>query len=103
MAIQQKITSDNGPQFNSSEFKAYLSTHNLEHHMVTPYWPIANGEVERFNRTLAVKCAHVQAKNWKDELDKFLLKYRSTPHSVTQCTPSNIIFSNQSKTDIPTF
>ena len=56
--------------------------------MVTPYWPITNGKVERFNRTLGkpIKCAHVQEKNWKDELDKRLLEYHSTPHSVTQCT-----------------
>ena len=100
-----KIITDNGPQFKSSEFKAYLSTHNIEHRMVTPYWPIANGEVERFNRTLgkAIKCAHVQGKTWKDELDKFLLEYRSTPHSVTQCAPSEIMFSHNFKTDIPKF
>ena len=91
-----KITTDNGPQFKSSEFKAYLSTHNIEHCMITPYWPIANGEVERFNRTLgkAIKCAHVQGKNWKEELDRFLLEYRSTPHSDTQCAPSDIMFSH---------
>ena len=53
----------------------YLSTHNIEHFMVTPYWPIANGEEERFSRTLGktIKCAHVQGKNWRDELDKLLL------------------------------
>ena len=100
-----KTTTDNGPQFKSSEFKAYLSTHNIEHRMVTPYWPIPSGEVERFNRALgkAIKCAHVQGKNWKDELDKFLLEYRSTPHSVTQCTPSEVMFSHNFKTDIPKF
>ena len=72
--------------------------------MVTLYWPIANGEVESFNITLgkAIKCAHVQEKKWKDELDKFLLEYRSTPHSVTQCALSYIMFSHKFKTDIPT-
>ena len=73
--------------------------------MVTPYWPITNGKVERFNRTLgkAIKCAHVQEKNWKDELDKRLLEYHSTPHSVTQCTSSDIMFSYKFKTEIPAF
>ena len=41
-----KITTDKGPQFKSSEFKTYLQTHDIEHRIVTPYWPIANGEVE---------------------------------------------------------
>ena len=100
-----KITTDYGPQFKSSDFKAYLSTHNKEHCMVTPYWPIASGEVERFNRTLgkAIKCAHVQWKNWTDELEKLLLRYRSTTHSVTQFMPSDIMFSHKFNTDIPTF
>ena len=47
-----KITTGNGPQLKSSEFKTYLSTHNIEHCMFTPYCPIANGKVEKFNRTL---------------------------------------------------
>ena len=100
-----KITTGNGPQLKSSEFKAYLSTHNIEHRMVIAYWPIVNGEVEGFNRTLgkATKYAHVQGKIWKDELDKFLFEYRSTPHSVTQCAPSYIMFSNQFEADILTF
>ena len=73
--------------------------------MVIAYWPIVNGEVEGFNRTLgkATKYAHVQGKIWKDELDKFLFEYRSTPHSVTQCAPSYIMFSNQFEADILTF
>ena len=97
-----KVTTGNGSQFKSSEFKTYLSTNNIEHRMVTPYWPIAIDEVERFNRTpgKAIKCAHGQGKNWKDELDEFLLEYHSTPHSVTQCAPSNIMFSHRFKTDI---
>ena len=32
-----------------------------------------------------------------------MLQYRSTPHSVTQVVPSDIMFSNQFKSDIPTF
>ena len=72
--------------------------------MVAPYWPIANSKVETFKRTLgkAVKCAHIQEKNWKDKFNKFLLQYQRTPHSVTQWMPSNM-FSYEFKTDIPIF
>ena len=47
-----EITTDNGPQFISKEFSHYLDINNIKHHKVTPYWPSANGEVERFNRVL---------------------------------------------------
>ena len=33
----RKITTENTPELTSSEFKKCLSTHNIEHHMVTPY------------------------------------------------------------------
>ena len=48
----REITSDNGPQLVSNTFKDYLNQHDIKHRMVIPYWPSANGEVERFNITL---------------------------------------------------
>lgn len=75
------ITSDNGSQFVSEEFQNYLTENGIEHRTVTPLYPQANGEVERQNRTLlkAMKITHSKGQNWKDELPKFLLAYRSTP------------------------
>ena len=50
--IPYTIVSDNGPPFNSDEFNKYMKILGIEHHLVTPYWPQANGEVERFNQPL---------------------------------------------------
>ena len=71
--------------------------------MVTPYWPSANGEVERFNRTLgrAIKCAHVDGTNWKVELEKFLFQYRTTPHTITGFAPAAVMFNYTCKNDLP--
>ena len=78
------ITSDNRPQFILADFIAFLKQYNISHLRVTPYWPAANGEVERMNRTLkkAIQCAHEEGKHWRDELHKFLLFYRTTPHTT---------------------
>jgi len=46
------IKTDNGPQFVSEEFEAYLKDNNIEHRTSTPLWPQANGEIERQNRSL---------------------------------------------------
>ena len=83
--IPQEIVTDNGPQFISTEFSTYLSSSGIAHRKVTPYWPQANSEVERFNRTVekAIRAANVDGKNRKEELDVFLLNYRSTPHCIT--------------------
>jgi hypothetical protein len=70
---------------------------------VTPYWPAANGEVERMNRTIkrAVQCAVVEGKRWQDAIHDFLLGYRTTPHSMTGVAPSKLLFKHELRNDIP--
>ena len=47
--------------------------------------PQALGEVERQNRSLlkAMRIAQATGKAWRKKLNKFLLAYRSNPHTVT--------------------
>lgn len=69
----------------------------------TPYWPQANGEIERFNRNLTkvVNVAQAAGSNWKDELFEFLLMYRSTAHATTNISPSELLFNRQIKDKLP--
>ena len=46
------LKTDNGPPFNSHEFKTYASITGFRHRKITPLWPQANGETERFMRTV---------------------------------------------------
>ena len=84
------IKTGNGPQFVSQEFEVYLKDNNIEHGASTPLWPQANGEVERQNRSLlkAMRVAHSEGRDWRKELQKFLLGYRSTPHTTTGVSPA---------------
>ena len=88
------IKADNGPQFSSQKFDEFLEEKGIVHRRTTPLWPQANGEVERQNSTLlkAMRIAQAQRLNWKRELNKFLLAYRTTPHSTTGVTPSELMF-----------
>ena len=72
--------SDNAPQFVSEEFENFLATHGIQHRKSPPLWPQPNGKVECQKRTLHSKVAEAEGKKWKDELDKFLLAYITTPH-----------------------
>lgn len=101
--IPHEIVTDNGPQFISTEFTSYLSSCGIKHRRVTPYWPQANSEVERFNRTIekAIRAAHLENKNWKEELDTFLLNYRSTPHCTTGQPPAVLLFGRNIRNKIP--
>ncbi|XP_022809728.1 uncharacterized protein K02A2.6-like [Stylophora pistillata] len=97
------LKSDNAPQFVSEEFENFLATHGIQRRKSPPLWPQANGEVDCQNRTLlkSLKVAEVEGKKWKDELDKFLLAYRTTPHSSTGATPAFLMFGRELKSKLP--
>ncbi len=100
-----ELVADNGKQLISDEFKQYLSLHGIKLKNVTPYSPVVNGEVERFNRSLkkANQCAHAEGKDWRAELNKFLLLYRTTPHATTGECPATVFFGRNIKNDIPEY
>ena len=83
--IPQSLKMNNRPQFVSSVFKDYLKSNDVRHLTSTPLWPQSNGEVERQNRSLkSMRIAQATGKDWRKELNKFLLAYPSTPHTVTR-------------------
>ena len=93
--IPDTITSDNGPPFNGSEYKRYLTALGTNKHSSTPRWPQGNAEVERFNQPLgiALKTATIEGKVWQQEINRFLLQYRTTPHSTTKVSPAELLFN----------
>ena len=101
--IPDVVKSDNGPPFNSDEFANFASFLGFEHRKVTPYWPKANGEVERFMRTLekAIRTANVEKNNWKQAMYLFLRQYRATPHSTTDLSPSEALNNQKLKIHLP--
>ena len=68
-----------------------------------PLWPQANGETERFMRTVkkSIKAALNKGRSWKQELFKFLLDYRTTPHCTTGAPPAIILFGRTIKNRLP--
>lgn len=55
------ITSDNGKQFVSEEFKSFCAERNITMFNSIPYWPQQNGEVERQNRDILKRLKISQA------------------------------------------
>ena len=49
----------------------------------------------------SLKIADAEGKRWKEELNKFLLAYRTTPHSSTGATPAFLMFGRELKTKLP--
>lgn len=99
----ETVTADNGPQFKSEEFGKFCKDNAIQLNLSIPYWPQANGEVERQNRSILkrLKIAAVEQRNWKGSLQEFLLMYRSTPHSVTGQSPSQLMFGWSLRDKLP--
>lgn len=67
-------------------------------------WPQANGEIERQNRSILkrIRIAQAERRDWKEDLQTYLLMYRSTPHSVTGVSPAQLLFGREIRTKLPT-
>ena len=101
--VPEEVKSDNGPPFQSEDFKHFAEYLGFHHRKITPGYPQANGEVERFMRTLekAIRCAIVEGKQWKQELSRFLRNYRITPHSSTGIPPATALFNRSIRSTLP--
>ena len=98
------LGSDNGPPFNSTEFKRFSKKLGFHHRKITPLAPWVNGTAERFMQNLAkvVQIAHAEKKNWRHELTKYLRAYRATPHSMMGVPPASLVFNGRKyQTNLP--
>ena len=102
-SIPMQVKTDNGPPFSSHDFRQFAEYLGFKHRKITPEWPRANAEVERFMRTIekAIRAATVEGKNWRQELYKFLRNYRATPHCSTTYPPSELLFGRKPNIRLP--
>ncbi len=97
------MKSDNGPPFNGEEYARYLKTLGIKPEFSTPLWPQGNAEVERFMQPLGktLQAATVEKRPWSQELNRFLLQYRTTLHTTTGVPPAELLFNRTVKGKLP--
>lgn len=99
-----RIVTDNGPQFTSNEFADFLKVNGILHTRSAPYHPSSNGEAERLVQTFKhnMKCRKATPMDIITNTSKFLLSYRTTDHSTTGQTPSQMLMGRRirSKLDL---
>lgn len=103
LGYPRTITLDNGRQFISSMFEDYCHSKNIKLNHTAPYWPQANGEVERQNSSLLkrLKISHSMNRDWKADLLQYLLMYNTTPHSVTGKAPCMLLQNRMIRSKLP--
>lgn len=87
------------PPLNSNGFANFSNFLGFVHRKVTPYWPQASGEVERFNPYSPSGKKELETK----EMNAFLRQYRATPHSTTDISPSEALNGRKLQTLLPQY
>jgi len=89
-----RILSDQGPQFMSNFFIAVIKILGIETVRTTAYHPQTNGQVERYNRTMATQLRHNVADDpsrWEELLPVTTMAYHSQPHRSTGIAPFELV------------
>lgn len=93
--IPQKVTTDQGRQFESDLFRELNHLLGSEHLRTTAYHPQANGLVERFHRTLKTALMCADSKHWADRLPMVLLGIRTALKEDLGCSVAELVYGQQ--------
>ena len=93
-----ELHSDQGRNFESRMFKEVYDLLKIVKTRTTPYRPIANGQVERMNRTILqiLRCfIQEQQEDWDLHLATVGMIIRSTVNRQTGFTPNFLMFGRE--------
>jgi len=98
--LPHQVVSDNGPPFQSEEFKTFMHNNGINHILVSPYHPASNGAAERFVQSFkrAIVAAKCDEYGLQQKIARFLLTYRTTPHGTTGVTPAHLFLGRELRT-----
>ncbi|RDD39052.1 Soluble scavenger receptor cysteine-rich domain-containing protein SSC5D [Trichoplax sp. H2] len=89
-----EIVSDNGPQFNSENFRRFMEQYGFKHTSSSPNYPQGNGQAERTVQTVK----NILRKN-KDP-HRAILDYRNTPLDIGR-SPAQMFLGRRLKAFLP--
>jgi transposase InsO family protein len=95
VGLPEEILSDMGSQFTSALMREVSRLISVRQLTTTPYHPMANGLVEKFNGTLKTilkrLCAE-RPKDWDRFLPAVLFAYREVPQDSTGYSPFELLY-----------
>nr|XP_037291234.1 uncharacterized protein K02A2.6-like [Rhipicephalus microplus] len=96
----EEIVCDNGPQFTSREFVTFLQNQAIKLSHSSVYYPQANGQVERFNRTLKnfIQVSLLERRPIRQAVTDYLSIYRSTPQATAGVAPAVLLHGRMPRT-----
>ena len=98
--IPDTIVSDNAPYFVSEEIKHFYKKNGIKLINPAPYNPSSNGMAERAVRTFKEGMQKFKDDSLNTRVTRFLYNYRRTIHSITNKSPSELMFNRQFKSPL---
>ena len=86
---------DNGTQFTSGEFQAFMKNNGIKHICASPYHPSTSGQAERSVRSFKEHMKCMPEGSIEERLSRFLFWYRLTPHSMTGVSPAELLLGRR--------
>ena len=93
------LVSNNGSNFTSSEFQ-FTKRNGIKHIKVAPYHPASNGLAERAVQIFKEGYEKMEGGSVQTKLSRFLLSYRTTPHSMTGVPPAELLMKRRLHTQL---
>ena len=101
-----KLHSDKGANFESKVIKKLCEVAGIQKTRTTPYHPMGNGMVERFNHTLLNMLGTMSEKqktDWKAHVPSFTHAYNAAVHESTGFSPFYLMFGRHPRLAIDAF
>ena len=101
--VPESITTDNGPPYNSREWRRYGKEVGFRPIHTSAEHPKSNGIAERFMGVLSkvIKFSIAEGKDPRLEVQRRLLNYRNTPHPSTGHSPAKLMLGRKIWTKLP--
>lgn len=91
-----RLITDRGRCFTSWKFKIFTKNNGIKHTLNAVATPRANGQVERFNRTisdaLSTKCHDKSDNSWDEYVSEVQLGLNTAVNKTTSKSPSELLF-----------
>ncbi|XP_062538133.1 uncharacterized protein K02A2.6-like [Armigeres subalbatus] len=103
MGIPAVLVSDNAKNFSSSQMEEFCRDLGIKLQHTTPYWPLANRDAERQNRSILkiLRISQANGSDWKADLEEANYVYSLIQHPATGRSPSEILFGRNFRDWVP--